>query len=193
MIKPCPSSERSRRLTYPESSPSRRRSSRTEAPSAPISHNNRASPGGWFRPRKWSFNTPTRSVMVRLKLRTCSTSGISMKTSRLAQSINSQYLIIVREHGLAQEIEEAGRGSVLLFCWEDFFECWFLCFLTLYAQKHILGERICCQKRGSHGDQRSVLKHSATYRKGKGNYGSIHISRGGVFAEPTPWQTGNCQ
>src|SRR5579871_34717 len=44
--KPCPSSERSRRLAYPESSPSRRRSSRTEAPSAPISHSSRASPRG---------------------------------------------------------------------------------------------------------------------------------------------------
>src|SRR6266700_5834792 len=44
--------------------------------------------------------------MVRLKLRTCSTNGISMKTSRLAQAVTSHSLIIVREFALMQGLSE---------------------------------------------------------------------------------------
>src|SRR5205085_323450 len=40
--------------------------------------------------------------MVRLKLRTCSINGISMKPSRRAQSVTSHSLIIVREFELMQ-------------------------------------------------------------------------------------------
>src|SRR2546426_7408516 len=50
--------------------------------------------------------------MVRLKLRTCSTSGISMKPSRRAQAVTSHSLIIVREFDLMQGIEEADHGNV---------------------------------------------------------------------------------
>src|SRR6266446_3067594 len=50
--------------------------------------------------------------MVRLKLRTCSTNGISMKTSRLAQSVTSHSLIIVREFALMQGISEPFPGNV---------------------------------------------------------------------------------
>src|SRR5205807_10651100 len=50
--------------------------------------------------------------MVRLKLRTCSTNGISMKTSRLAQAVTSHSLIIVREFDLMQGISEPYPGSV---------------------------------------------------------------------------------
>src|SRR6266566_1662601 len=44
--------------------------------------------------------------MVRLKLRTCSTGGISMNTSRFASSVTSYSLIIVREFDLMQGISD---------------------------------------------------------------------------------------
>src|SRR5205807_10609838 len=50
--------------------------------------------------------------MVRLKLRTCSTKGISMKSSRRAQAVTSHSLIIVREFALMQGISESYPGSV---------------------------------------------------------------------------------
>src|SRR5213080_2619409 len=50
--------------------------------------------------------------MVRLKLRTCSTKGISMKSSRLAQAVTSHSLIIVREFALMQAISEPFPDSV---------------------------------------------------------------------------------
>ena len=52
----------------PSPAPSRRRSSRTSAPSGPISQSMRASPSGRPRPRYRSSRAPTRSVTARLKL-----------------------------------------------------------------------------------------------------------------------------
>ncbi len=69
---------RKTRLMYPESIPSRARSSRTSAPSRPISHSVRHSTIGRPRPRNPSFSAPIRSATVRLKARTALTAGPSM-------------------------------------------------------------------------------------------------------------------
>src|SRR5260370_14184514 len=57
------------------------------------------------------LSAPTSYVIVRLKLRTCSTNVISMKSSRLASSVTSHSLIIVREFDLVQGISEPHPGS----------------------------------------------------------------------------------
>ena len=48
------------RVRYPESSPSRARSSRRSAPRGPISNRTRDAPSGRLRPRKWSSRAPAR-------------------------------------------------------------------------------------------------------------------------------------